>query len=284
MPQVSYETFMSTRQSSSNTNQRPRVGYFGLKADKQEALVRFMHDSPADLDIAVVHQYTQGNKRLKCNCLRTPAEPLEKCPFCAAKKPIMQRLYIHLIEYTKDDNGEVVATPKIWERSVAYVDTLRNLFEEYGPLCDNVFKVKRNGAPGSLDTTYDIMYANPTIYRPDVYIKDDEAFKGVKALGTVVMDKSADELQALLESEGGSEDQPVATQPKQATSAPAAQPDQRQTTNYYNSAELNVSNNMSSTPQPTESRTYVPTYGVDGTSTANQPVYDGEMSRPRRFY
>jgi hypothetical protein len=44
-----------------------------------------------------------------------------------------------------------------------------------------------------------VLFANPSVYRPDLYPKDAaEAFKGYDTLGTKVYDKNYDELTAFL--------------------------------------------------------------------------------------
>ena len=43
---------MEARQASSS----PRVGFFTLKNDGDEAIVRIMHDTPEEFDILAVHQ------------------------------------------------------------------------------------------------------------------------------------------------------------------------------------------------------------------------------------
>ena len=48
--------------------------------------------------------------------------------------------------------------------------------DEYGDLRDVVFKIKRRGARGSLQTTYDILPANSNIYKEEIYKKDFSCF------------------------------------------------------------------------------------------------------------
>ena len=76
------------------------------------------------------------------------------------------------------------------------------MLDEYGPLSDNIFKIKRSGAPNSRDTRYNIMYASPAVYRPDLYVKKPELFEGYHAVGNAVIDKNADELMDLCYSNG----------------------------------------------------------------------------------
>lgn len=201
MGQISYQQFEAEREQASqqSRNQRPRVAYFSLANNGDEAIVRFMFDSVEEFDVIDVHTAQVNGKSRKVNCIREATGDLSDCPFCDAQKPLQRRFYIHLLEYTRNERGEIVSTPKVWERSSAYITTLKNLCQEYSPLSDNIFKIKRNGAAGSVDTTYDILFANPNTYPVTIYKKDSEAFKDIKALGTCVFDYTYDQLKNLLE-------------------------------------------------------------------------------------
>lgn len=203
MGQINYSQYEAEHALNNEQSkvQRPRIAYFALSNDGDEAIVRFMINDPSDFDIVDVHTATINGKQRKVNCIRDAKDDLSKCPFCEEQKPVQRRFYIHLLEYTRGENGEVIATPKIWERSSSYITTLKNLCQEYGPLSDNIFKIKRNGAPGSVDTTYSILFGNPNMYSSSVYKKDENAFKEVKALGTCVFDYSYDQLKNLLHPE-----------------------------------------------------------------------------------
>lgn len=254
MSQINYEAFQSQKSRSENQQNGPYVGYFSLKNDKDEAVVRFMHESPMDFDIVTVHPVTINNKYKKVNCIRDPKDPIENCPFCAAEKQIQQRFYIHLIEYVKQEDGSIKPEAKLWDRPVSYITTLKNLCDEYGVLSENVFKIKRNGVAGSFDTTYDIMYANPNIYKADIYQKKDELFENVKAVGTAVLDKSFEELVALLGSNDGQPGQPS------SPVAPVA-------------------------PQPAVQPQPMPNNQPQYAQVAQQaPTQDAGFGRPRRFF
>lgn len=199
------------------SNSGPRVGFFSLKNDNDEAIVRFVYDNPDQFDILTTHQtYTSDGKFRRVNCLRDFKDPVDKCPFCASGKPVQQRFYIKLIEYTRAEDGTITATPKIWERPTSYVGILSNLFAEYGDISDSVFKVKRSGEAGSLQTTYSIMLANPTVYNANLYPKNMNAFEGYNIIGSAVLDKSFDDLKVMVGDTVESSPEPAAV----ATSAP----------------------------------------------------------------
>ena len=111
---------------------------------------------------------------------------------------------VKLIEYTRDEAGNIVPEAKIWERPTSYIQRLVNLYTEYGSLKDNVFKIKRNGAKGDMKTDYVFMFANPSIYNEQLYVKDFSAFDDYSPLGTAILNRNIDEMKDILvEMNGG---------------------------------------------------------------------------------
>ncbi len=263
MGQVDYSSFKQrTAQNNSNgnnSNRGPRVGYFTLKQDRDQAIVRFMIDSPDDFDIVAGHRMMINGFNRMVNCVRDIHDPVESCPLCTAGKKLEYRIYIHLIEYTRDEEGKIVATPKVWERSTAYINTLTNLLNEYGPLSDNVFKITRNGAAGTTGTTYDITYCRPEVYKPELYVKDESLFNGYKAVGNAVLDYDVDKLAELV---SGTAEAPTTKKEEQPVQdcAPRTAP----------TTEAPRTAHSATTPRS------APTYSDQDTSQPNMPG--------RRFY
>ena len=196
MARINYEQL--NEMSSGNNNEMMR--YFSLKDDGDEAIVRIMHDSCADFDIVTTHKVNVGGRYRNVNCLREIGRPIEDCPFCAAKISTSQVFYVHLIQYVKDETGKVTPTPVLWSRSARQMSQkLNSLIEEYGPLSDCIFKIRRNGKAGDMHTTYEILYGNPNVYREDIYPKVPNAFEGYEVVGKQVLDKNAGEMQFFLE-------------------------------------------------------------------------------------
>lgn len=189
MAQINFNNIQSSDNSTSNS-----VGFFQLKNDGDEAIVRFAHDTVDSFELLTTHDVSYNGKFRKVNCVRNPQEPLENCPLCAKGQKISQRIFIHLVQYVQDETGKIVALPKVWDRPVTYAYKLKSLIEEYGPLTDSVFKIKRHGAAGSRETSYDILFCNPAMYDSNIYPKNFNAFDNYKSLGVIVMDKSFDEL------------------------------------------------------------------------------------------
>ena len=170
------------------------VGFFSLKNDGDDALVRILHSSVNDFDMLSCHTVEMDGKYRKINCLRDPREDTSKCPLCEANVgKLQQRIFIHLIQYVKDENGNIVALPKIWERSIVFARKLKSLIDEYGNLENRVWKVRRHGAPGKKDTDYDIFPQDSSIYTEQNYPIDKSGFENYSVLGTLVMNKNYDE-------------------------------------------------------------------------------------------
>ena len=204
MAQIDFKTLKdrlqsrSTASASFERSEGPRVGYFSLKNDKDKTIVRFMVDSTADVFIIAGHRLNVGGRQRLVSCKRDPRDPVEACPACAAGKRLQYRVYVPLIEYTRDDSGNIVATPRVWERPSSFMDTIENKIEEYGPLKDVLFRVTRNGEKGSTDTTYSIDYCRPEVYKPELYPVDAAAFDGFKVIGTMVPDFDYDKLEEIV--------------------------------------------------------------------------------------
>ena len=196
---ISRDEFLKMQAEKEQTTrpQGPRVGYFSLRDDGDETLVRFAYSDPSEFEVYTVHPVTIDGRFRKVNCINDLRAGVHSCPLCAAGVQLQQKFYIRLIEYTRDEEGKIVPYARIWERPASYMQILTNLFTEYGPLCDSVFKVKRSGARGDMQTTYSIMYANPSIYNEQLYPKDFSMFENYSPLGTAILDKNDMELSAL---------------------------------------------------------------------------------------
>ena len=191
---------------------RVYVSYFGLKDDGDEAIVRFAND-PEEFEVYTVHPVTIDGKFRKVNCINDIKSGVHSCPLCEAGVQLQNRFYIKLIEYVRDDQGNVVAQPKIWERPTSYIQRLVNLYTEYGSLKDNVFKVKRNGVRGDMKTDYIMMFGNPSIYNEQLYPKDFSAFENYSPLGTAILNKTAEEMVELHRGHTGETFTPEAAKP-----------------------------------------------------------------------
>lgn len=199
MAKVDFNNMQDDSVYSTSNNAGNDINFFTLRNDNDEAIVRFMCDSVKDFEILTVHDIQIGGKYRKINCIRDFQDPIENCPLCASGTKINQRFFIKMIQYDKstDGAGNVVITPKavIWERSTAYAKTLKSYLDNYGPLSDIICKIIRHGKAGDMQTTYEIVpNLNKNVYRDDIYVKDVNIFGGFNAFGTIVMDRTYDEI------------------------------------------------------------------------------------------
>ena len=199
MAKVDFNNMQDDSAYSTSNNAGNDINFFTLRNDNDEAIVRFMCDSVDDFEILTVHDIQIGGKYRKINCIRDFHDPVENCPLCASGTKINQRFFIKMIQYDKttDATGNVIITPKavVWERSTAYAKTLKSYLDNYGPLSDIICKVIRHGKAGDMQTTYEIVpNLNKNIYRDDIYVKDVNIFGNFNAFGTIVMDRTYDEI------------------------------------------------------------------------------------------
>ena len=132
MAQISYDDFLS----SEGEKQQYDVGFFSLKHDGEEAIVRIVCNNLSDLDILTVHPVTVGQSNFpnrSVSCLRdNPREPMDKCPLCVAGEKIQQRVYIKMLQYDPNTHESKAV---VWDRAAGtYVPKLKSYMDNYGPL------------------------------------------------------------------------------------------------------------------------------------------------------
>ena len=205
MAKFGYDVYTNA-QTQSNEN-RSKVGYFKLANDGDEAIVRFVYSNASQFDLETVHKVQIGNQFRRVACLRGPLEPIDNCPLCKANIKTERKFYVKLVEYVpvKDNAGNIVgiqAVPKVWERPASgkndFVKIIKAYLDEYGDLTQMVFKVKRFGVAGSLQTTYEVIPANQQMYPENVYVKDFSGFSDLDLAHHSFMSKNANELNEFL--------------------------------------------------------------------------------------
>lgn len=196
MAYVDFNALNAENTNKSNMkNDSSSVGFFKLANDKDEAIVRFMHDDVQSFEILGTHSVQVNGKFRRINCIRTPMQPVDNCPICAKGEKIDYRFFIHLLQYVNNPDGSVSVEPKVWERSLSYATKLKEYLNNYGPLSDIVCKIVRHGVAGDMKTDYEIIpNLNKQIYRDDIFVKKTGYFDDFKALGRMVLNKTADEI------------------------------------------------------------------------------------------
>jgi hypothetical protein len=174
-------------QTAENYGSNGNSSFFVLKDDGDKAQVRFLYNGMSDIEGYAVHRVALGDTERYVNCLREYNEPLEKCPFCAAQMPITARLFLKL--YNED-----AKECQIWERSKSYYSTLSGYATRYKPLCNEVIEIERHGKKGDKQTTYQFF----PIENSEIDL-DDKKYECSEPLGTIILDKTADEMNAYLD-------------------------------------------------------------------------------------
>lgn len=161
------------------------AGYFGLKNDKDVATVRFMYDSIDDVEGYAVHEVEIDGRKRYVNCLRNYNDPMDKCPFCEAHMPQKAKLFVPIYNV---DAGRT----QIWDRGKPFFAKISSLCARYQNLVSHTFEIERNGKPGSTQTKYEIYETGAD----DTTLDDLPEIPDM--LGTLVLDKSADEMRQYL--------------------------------------------------------------------------------------
>ena len=186
----------SNRAESSSPNS---IGFFSLKNDGDEAIVRFMHDTTESFEILGTHSIQVNGKFRRINCVRTPSQSVSECPFCNRGERMDYRFFIHLLQYTNNPDGSVNVEPKVWERSISYAHKLKEYINNYGPMSDVICKIVRHGKAGDMKTEYEIIpNLSKQVYRDDIFVKKNGCFDGYSALGGPVLDKTVEEINEFL--------------------------------------------------------------------------------------
>ena len=200
-----YQNVVAQAQNNSaNTN--IKIGFFKLKNDQDEALIRINVKSMEDLQFATVHQLGAAQKWMKVGCLNPVGSYSDNCPLCSAvaagntsigkasKKVFVQML----VSYKDNVTGQFsAAVPVIWERPAGFATEIAGKLRDYGPLNERVFKVTRNGAAGSMQTTYAISYI-PVYDKPEAVPTDFSAFNNFNIAKHSFWEKSVEDINTFL--------------------------------------------------------------------------------------
>lgn len=267
----------------SNAPTGPRIPFFSLANDGDKAIVRFLVNSEDDIELVHTHTYNSYGRSRKVECLREGNDPTENCPFCAANRPIQNKVYIKLVEYVPDEQGRIQPVAKIWERPVSYATELAGDLVEYGPLSNLLFVITRSGAAGSTNTKYPWRLASADKYPAMQYpLPTENLFEDYSVVGGPVASRDFQGMLKLLENEGNN-GAPAAN--NYSGPANAARPAARTYSPSY-AAPASTAPAVSVTAAP--STGYVaPSAAAPAaprSTPATQPGAEAPVARPRRFY
>lgn len=132
-----------------------KIGWFSLKDDGDEKIVRILaegitDEGKVDLPIYELHKVeTLGRFGRNVLCKG------EECSLCRTGHRKQLRMLLPL--YVEGDESEI----QIWDRGIVDIKKLLSMHQEYGKLNKRDFKIKRNGARGSTNTTYEYFPRDP---------------------------------------------------------------------------------------------------------------------------
>ena len=164
-------------------------GFFSLKNDKEVKQVRLLYNRVEDIEGVSVHKVKVGDSEHYVNCLRNYNDPVDVCPFCAAKMAVQARLIIPLYNIDEDK-------VQIWDRGKTMFGKLTSLCSRYATkrnLVNNIFEIERNGKPKDQKTTYEFYQ----IEADDTEIEDLPEVP--EFVNNYVWDKTAEDMEYYLE-------------------------------------------------------------------------------------
>lgn len=200
-----YQDTVAKAQAGSAAN-NVKVGFFKLKNDKDEALIRINVGTIEDLQFATVHQLGAAQRWMKVSCHNPVGSYGDNCPLCSAVAAgntaigkASKKVYVQMLVSYKDPVTQQfsAAIPVIWERPAGFANEIANLLRDYGSLRERVFKVTRNGAAGSMQTTYSISYI-PLFDKPETVSTDFSAFTNFNIAKHSFWEKSVEDINTFL--------------------------------------------------------------------------------------
>ena len=116
--------------------------FLSLKNDKDTVKVRFMLESPKDLNkyTYVVHNCETPDSKfgVDVNCLRNYSDPIDDCPLC--KAGIKTQIKVFVPVYNVDEDKV-----QIWTRGRTIISKLQGLMARYEDFPSHIFEIERNG-------------------------------------------------------------------------------------------------------------------------------------------
>ena len=169
--------------------------YFSLKDDKDTARVRFLYNGAEDIEGFTVHRVKVGERERYVNCLVDEGGSLADCPFCQAKLQKFAKMFIPLYN---EDTDQL----QTWERGQKFYGTISGLCARYPNIVSRTFDIERNGKKGEQTTTYSVYPVGDADGTTVQDILDDLGVDELpNPLGTIILNKSADDMEYYLEHE-----------------------------------------------------------------------------------
>lgn len=170
-----------------NYNKDKFGGYFLLRNDGDEADVIFLYQSVQDVLVADVHYLKSGEYNGYVHCCG------KGCPACARGIRTQNKLFIPVYNIT---SGEI----QFWDRTMRFEPQLQNdVFSRYPNPSEYVFRIRRNGAAGDVNTTYSIIAIGKNDFKSYAQILAENNISMPDHYNSVCKDLSSTEMQRLLQ-------------------------------------------------------------------------------------
>lgn len=174
----------------SGEGQKKKRNYLTLKDHGDTAKGRILCNDASDIECYVVHRVKVGDYEREVNCLYEQGGKIDDCPFCRAKIGRAARIYIPFYDEEADEI-------KIFERPNSYYGKISGYCSRYSPIVNFDVEIVRNGEKGNTKTDYDIFPGRQADETTVEDILDDLGEEELpKILGTYVLNKTADEMEA----------------------------------------------------------------------------------------
>lgn len=172
-----------------------KINYFNsLKDDKDTGKIRLLYEGAEDIEGFVVHRVQVGDYELPVNCLFDSDGTVSDCPFCKAGLKRQARVYIPVFDET---DGAI----KFWDRPNSFYSQLSSLCGRFPHIVSQVFDVERHGAKGKKSDYSFYPVGQPDGTTVDDILADCGFDELPSALGTKIMDKSAEDMEYYLKHE-----------------------------------------------------------------------------------
>lgn len=167
-------------------NEERQGNFFQLKNDKDCADVIFLYENASQCLVAGTHYIKSANYNGYVHCCGSG------CPACQKGIRVQQKLFIPLYNLT---TGKI----EFWDRTPRFEPQLQNdVFSKFPNPSDFIFRITRNGAAGSVDTTYAIEAIAKNNVKSYAQILVDNGIQLPDYYSAVCRDLSAYELQSML--------------------------------------------------------------------------------------
>ena len=272
-----YNDYQKAASGGNSNKDFPKVGFFKLKDDGDEALVRFNISSIDDLQFATVHSIKTGNRWMKVSCFNPLGLPGGSCPLCTAVDDSVigkasKKVFVQMLVSYKENGNFSEAIPVIWERPGGFAKEIANKLSNYGDLREIQFKVIRNGKAGDQKTTYSIEYAFPAVFPDTIVSKDFSVFDNVDISRVSYWVKTADEVATFLATGSFPEVVKKSNNDNNGGAAPSAPAPAPVVEAYYNAAPVGAAAAPVYNPHPAAPTAPVYTATVPQPAPAPQPA------------